>query len=603
MLRQRRVAIDPGHGGVFPGSVGQAGLRECDVNLDVARLLAAHLQDAGAAVLLTREADSDFVGRDSTRLRDDLEARVQLSNAFRPDVFLSIHHNGDANHDTSRDAIETYYRMLDPGASLDAASHLHQRLEESQGTPRAELIPGNYYVLRRSTAAAAILGEASYLSHPATEQLLLQPERRALEAGAYYQGLVDYFRAGVPRLAAMDPVAPVLDTLPAALTAEIEDGAGGAQLDPVSLQVFLDDKPLPAPVMERLAAARPDTSDTAAPAVGRVRVSAPLPPDLPNGPHTWSLQARNLNGNALTARERAFELQGAVASLGVRTIPPSISLLGRTGGDMFEVAVEAADARDVPVHRTDGKLYISNGWFVLPDGDFIRDSIPFTLTDGAFHAVVRLSAHSSRDIEIRTRVGPLVARATDPEVAPLGTWFLVYAKTLCGDHTCALPGAAVLWDGRVVGRTDGSGMLAVRTDVHPGRLDSLELAAPGHLRRKYIVNSALTDYTVDLGSGYTTAGSWPYFVFDQAVLPEIPEAALLRGLRVALDPLGPKLGGESGEVEGGADLNFQVARALKASLEAVGAEVMLTRGPGDSPSAVGRLRAIESFGAQRVLLI
>ena len=51
------VVLDPGHGGVETGAVGDNGLRESDLNLAVARLAKAALEARGATVMLTRTAD------------------------------------------------------------------------------------------------------------------------------------------------------------------------------------------------------------------------------------------------------------------------------------------------------------------------------------------------------------------------------------------------------------------------------------------------------------------------------------------------------------------------------------------------------------------
>ncbi len=603
VLQGHRIALDPGHGGVFLGAVGSAGLREGAVNLDVARLLAGRLAGSGAEVLLTRENDTDFVGRDSTRLRDDLEARSVKANRFAPEVFLSIHHNADARRDSSRNSLETYYRMTDPGSSFDAAMEMHRQLRERQGLPGAELIPGNYYVLRRSTAGAAVLGEASYLSNPANEQALVTPERRALEASSYYDALVNYFRGGVPALAALAPDSTRLDAPPASLTAEIEDGPLGQELDPNSVQAFLDDRTLKGTLVERLQhATRGTGADSATWRPGRIRVSAAPPADLGCGPHTWCVGARNLNGHSLPQRNGHFVLDAPASALSVRTVPPDLGQLARSGGDMFEIVVEASDARGLPVEGRAGMVRIGAGWFALPDGDFARDSIAFNLRGGAFRATVRVTPANLRNADVSATVGPMRASPSTTSDGGL-LWCILRAKTVRGERTVALPGASVIWDGQVLGRTDESGFLGVRLPRSHAMLDSLEVAAPGCLKRTYMVYSSGDDYRVDLGSGLNDRGRWPDLCFDQAILPRIPDAELLEGQRIALDPIGPVMTGESAGGDEGVDLNFEVARTLQGYLEAAGAEVTLTRGVADAPTPVSRLKGIEKFGAQRVLLI
>ena len=91
----RRIALDPGHGGFFKGSLGVHGLTEAEVNLAVALKLRDLLAVRGAQVLLTRSSDRDYLSPADSSLRSDLAERARLANAWGPDLFLSIHHNAD----------------------------------------------------------------------------------------------------------------------------------------------------------------------------------------------------------------------------------------------------------------------------------------------------------------------------------------------------------------------------------------------------------------------------------------------------------------------------------------------------------------------------
>src|SRR5213593_4238235 len=60
-LAGRRIAIDPGHGGLFRGALGVNGLTEAEVNLGVALYLRGLLEARGAIVTMTRTDDRDFL--------------------------------------------------------------------------------------------------------------------------------------------------------------------------------------------------------------------------------------------------------------------------------------------------------------------------------------------------------------------------------------------------------------------------------------------------------------------------------------------------------------------------------------------------------------
>ena len=83
-----RIIIDPGHGGKDPGAVGKRGVKEKEVNLDVAQRLQKLLQkNLRVDVLLTREGDS-FV---------KLEDRTRFANANGGKLCISIHADGNKN--------------------------------------------------------------------------------------------------------------------------------------------------------------------------------------------------------------------------------------------------------------------------------------------------------------------------------------------------------------------------------------------------------------------------------------------------------------------------------------------------------------------------
>jgi N-acetylmuramoyl-L-alanine amidase len=84
--RVERIALDPGHGGVDPGATGALGTQEKEVVLDIAHRAAPLLaRELGISALLTRDTD----------VRVPLEERVARANAFRADLFVSIHCNAE----------------------------------------------------------------------------------------------------------------------------------------------------------------------------------------------------------------------------------------------------------------------------------------------------------------------------------------------------------------------------------------------------------------------------------------------------------------------------------------------------------------------------
>ncbi|MFA5144570.1 MAG: N-acetylmuramoyl-L-alanine amidase [Candidatus Omnitrophota bacterium] len=97
-LKIRRVVVDAGHGGNDPGAIGRTtGLREKDVNLDIAKRLSNLLRGEGVEVVMTRASDR-FI---------PLPRRVEITNDSGADFFLSLHSN--ANRVRSLSGFEVYY--------------------------------------------------------------------------------------------------------------------------------------------------------------------------------------------------------------------------------------------------------------------------------------------------------------------------------------------------------------------------------------------------------------------------------------------------------------------------------------------------------------
>jgi N-acetylmuramoyl-L-alanine amidase len=385
VLAGRRIVIDPGHGGAFDGAVGTDSLTEADVNLGVALYLWGLLKEAGAAVSLTRSTDRDFLPEGSSGLRDDLAARTRAANALRPEVFISIHHN--ANLPVNRDVnkIEVYYRGGDTGASLDLAGDVRLHLARNLGIERAEIKPGNYHVLRNSAAAAAVLGEASYLSHPVVEQRLKISNKQRIEAESYFLGLVSYFSRGVPSI---ERTVPTRDTLatPADIAFRIERGAG-VPLDGSSARLVINDEtvtPLFEPETETMRwamdAGSPNGTYIVRASIRSVRGgSAESPPCtlLISRParHVLPLPPARTRGDRITCRLKVLDELGRPVADGSMVNVTSIG--GETavrGGCSDGVLSFAAPAEEV-----DGRFLFEAGGLsdtikfdaTIPDGDYL----------------------------------------------------------------------------------------------------------------------------------------------------------------------------------------------------------------------------------------
>jgi N-acetylmuramoyl-L-alanine amidase len=196
-LSGANVVLDPGHGGDETGAVGPGGTAEKAVNLAVAQDTQRRLEALGATVVLTRTGD----------YRVTLASRAAISNALRPQLFLSIHHNAEA--DGPRPAgpgSETYFQIKSASAkraaglvyeevvrAFSAYKVAWQADTDAGAKYRLANDGGDYYgVLRRTAGTPAVLSEAAFLTNPPEEALLRTAAFQEVEAEALTRAIVRF---------------------------------------------------------------------------------------------------------------------------------------------------------------------------------------------------------------------------------------------------------------------------------------------------------------------------------------------------------------------------------------------------------------------------
>ena len=229
-MREVVIAIDAGHGGEDPGASGPNGTYEKLVTLELARTLAALIdQQRGMRAVLIREGDYFM------RLRK----RIQKARQHKADMFLSIH--ADAFTDPSVHGASVYV-LSDEGSSSEHAKWLAERenaadliggvkledkddllasvlLDLSQTASLeasidiAEKVLGGLkqvgklhkprveaagFAVLKSPDIPSILVETAYISNPAEERNLNSPAHQQKVANAILGGVKKYFYEHAP---------------------------------------------------------------------------------------------------------------------------------------------------------------------------------------------------------------------------------------------------------------------------------------------------------------------------------------------------------------------------------------------------------------------
>jgi N-acetylmuramoyl-L-alanine amidase len=156
------VAIDPGHS-PDAGAIGPLGTQERDVNLAIAKRLAAHIERLGGRAVLTRYANVP-VG---------LYDRPELAARWGADILISVHNNAlpDGADPFTHHGYSVYYYQPQ---SLDLARAIHDSY--ARHTSLADY--GLYYdnlALARPTEEPAVLTESAFIMWPPEEMLLRDP--------------------------------------------------------------------------------------------------------------------------------------------------------------------------------------------------------------------------------------------------------------------------------------------------------------------------------------------------------------------------------------------------------------------------------------------
>jgi N-acetylmuramoyl-L-alanine amidase len=212
------VLIDPGHGGIDPGSLAET-LTEASLNLAIAQRVRDQLVAAGYSVLLLRQSDY-FVS---------VTDRATLAAVIAPKLLLSLHHN--AGLEQPRDdgpGTEVYFRngdaesrrlagllYEDVSTTLRSAFAIRWSSNLNQGArPRIESDGADFYGILRNTAGVpAVLLEAAYMSAKAERTIVGTDAFRNAEATGITRAIDRWFTTADPGIGYKDPVVEDGDAL------------------------------------------------------------------------------------------------------------------------------------------------------------------------------------------------------------------------------------------------------------------------------------------------------------------------------------------------------------------------------------------------------
>jgi N-acetylmuramoyl-L-alanine amidase len=222
------IAVDAGHGGVDPGAIGHGGTREKDVTLAIARALAARIDsEPGMRAVLTRNRDEFLT----------LRERIERAHGAHADMFVSVHADSISDRSVSgasvyilsvhgasseaakelaegqnaadllggaladagsaRPVVLDLVQQESIGLSATAAERVVSALEHVGEVRRAQVQRAGFAVLK-SPGIPSMLVETAYISNPAEERRLRNPEQQSRLAEAICGGVRSYFVQNPP---------------------------------------------------------------------------------------------------------------------------------------------------------------------------------------------------------------------------------------------------------------------------------------------------------------------------------------------------------------------------------------------------------------------
>ncbi len=192
----KTVVIDAGHGGKDAGVSGtKTGVKESDLNLQIALVLGEYLRGAGFRVVYTRKNDTSLSYRNPTgsRKRDDFFRRAEVINNANADVVVSVHMNSYQELPTRRGA-QVFYSAERP-LSKELAAVVQEKLNQNinllgSGREYSPLCAQKY--LLECSPLASVIVECGFLSNAIDEQNLQNSDYQSKLALAIFEGIVIY---------------------------------------------------------------------------------------------------------------------------------------------------------------------------------------------------------------------------------------------------------------------------------------------------------------------------------------------------------------------------------------------------------------------------
>lgn len=185
ILAGRRIAIDPGHGGIDDGASANHVI-EKEITLAISKKLASVLEKHGASVVFTRESDIDYYTRGKGGKRNDLLKRIQIIENSGAEIFISVHCN--AFRSVNLSGAQVFYSPKFAENKI-LAENLQHAIKEISPSNRRLAKADVAILLLNGINMPGVMIETGYVTNQQEAILLADP--------TYQEKLVEYIAKGL----------------------------------------------------------------------------------------------------------------------------------------------------------------------------------------------------------------------------------------------------------------------------------------------------------------------------------------------------------------------------------------------------------------------
>lgn len=185
------VVLDAGHGGADPGKVSTSGVKEKDINLEIALRCRSILEQNGIHVILTRDDDRSLAESSSTRPKaSDLQKRKEIITGSHVACAVSIHQN--SYPDPAQHGSQVFYHP-----SSQEGKHLASLIQEQTRALSAlenhrQIKENADYYLLRDNPVPTVIAEICFLSNPSEAEMITEEACQEKAAFAIAMGIMQY---------------------------------------------------------------------------------------------------------------------------------------------------------------------------------------------------------------------------------------------------------------------------------------------------------------------------------------------------------------------------------------------------------------------------